>query len=1027
MDLAVLVLIPFLLALLLATPQYHAVPYQVRTWVNVAALGGVFFALLGYFPYIEAAALSQGAVVRVLEWVPELGVSLSWYLDGLSLLFGLIISGVGAGIFLYTGFYFDDEADGNRFSMWLMAFAGAMLGVVLAGNVVTMFILWELTSVTSFMLIGFKGAKYEDARWGARQAFLITGGGALALILGLILLGSMAGTISGQGGVLLEFADILTLEPSAFVAHPFYGVATVLIMLGAFTKSAQFPFHFWLPNAMSAPTPASAYLHSATMVKAGIYLLARVYPPLHGDTLWVMTLVSVGVFTMLLGAFFALGKRDLKGLLAYLTVSTLGAIVALLGLPAYEGMKAAMVMILAHSLYKAPLFLSVGTIEHSTGTRNLDELGGLRAYMPRTMLVVLVSVLSMAGLFPLFGFVAKEVLIDGFVLWGVGVGGAMTLFITLSALLTVTAGGILFWEAFIQQPKHELHYHESSRWLEATPIVLAACSVLFSGLVLFDVGLKPLLQTIVPKDIKLYLFPPDGFANTAFQLSTFALVVGAGLVVFRRFIVRWSGFPLVPTGTAMFRGFLWGVNLLGNQVVKSQNGQIRYYLVVIWAVLAFVLAVGGQLDSLLVRAWALVVYSEPTSEAMLKGVILGLACIAAIYSVIEKNHLNSVLSLGLVGYAIGVIFLLEPAPDVALVQFLVETLLTILTILMLGRISLTQRESVVKRLWEGRLRLIPQRTRYDDGTEKPRTLHLGVMRDLVIAVAVGVVVFIFTLTALVSRPQVDVSQGENLCDVLSYTPEATQRSSISVYHICNAYRELGGTDVVGSIVTDYRAMDTLIEIGVFAVAALGVFTLLTRGLRLSNPLSPRSKPEDYKDEFDPATIDDVQDARDISTPFTRFVSRIVFTLGFILAFAHINYGGVAPGDGFTAGAFLGLATALWYIVFGFKTAKERLKLFTPHRLLRVGLLLALLNGAVPMFFGGGFLGYLNYGKELGIEPILSDFNLKISTTLLYEIAIFLVVFGGFVMIIEAIAHPKFVERMDDKKVQDDAQAKSAGA
>jgi multicomponent K+:H+ antiporter subunit A len=238
---------------------------------------------------------------------------------------------------------------------------------------------------------------------------------------------------------------------------------------------------------------------------------------------------------------------------------------------------------------------------------------------------------------------------------------------------------------------------------------------------------------------------------------------------------------------------------------------------------------------------------------------------------------------------------------------------------------------------------------------------------------------------------------------------------------------LGGTDIVGAIVTDYRAMDTLIEISVFAVAALGVLTLLTRGLRLSNPLSPRSKPEDYKDEFDPETIDDVQDARDISTPFTRFVSRIVFTLGFILAFAHINYGGVAPGDGFTAGAFLGLATALWYIVFGFKTAKERLKLFAPHRLLRVGLLLALINGTLPVVLGGGFLGYVNYGRKLGLEAVLSDFNLKLSSTLFYEIAIFLVVFGGFVMIIEAIAHPKFVERLDDTKAQADVQTNGIGA
>ncbi len=1017
MDLAILVFVPFALAVLQATPFYRDVPYMVRTWVNVGVLGIIFFALLGYFPFIQEAGLSQGAVTRLIEWVPELSLSLSWYLDGLSLLFGLIITGIGAGIFLYTGYYFDDAEEGTRFSMWLMGFAGAMLGVVLAGNLLSMFILWELTSVTSFMLIGFKGAKDPAARWGAQQAFLITGGGALALVLGIVLLGNMTGTILGTGAFSFELSDILNADPESFVLHPFYAVATVLIMIGAFTKSAQFPFHFWLPNAMSAPTPASAYLHSATMVKAGIYLLARLYPPLHNDLLWTMGLVLIGVTTMLIGAWFALSKRDLKGVLAYLTVSTLGAIVALLGLPNYEGMKAAMLMIVAHALYKAPLFLSVGTIEHNTGTRNLDELGNLRAYMPRLTWVVGISVLSMAGLFPLFGFVAKELLIDGFLHWEVGISGAMLALVVFSAILTVTAGLILFWEAFFQAPKHEIHYHESSTWLDATPIILAACSVVFSGLVIAGVFFQPLLQTIIPKEVNLYFFPPDGFLNPAFQLSTLALVIGFLLFVSRDYWIRFMGLP-IPEGTKTFKQILNFIDFIGNQVVKSQNGQIRYYLVIIFAVLAIVLTVGGNLGFLLSESLARITFTEPSGEAVLKGVILVLACAAAFYSVIVRNHLNATLSMGLVGYAIGVIFLLEPAPDVALVQFLVETLLTILTILILGRISRSQRETVMKQLWEGRLR-------FHSVKGGSKAVSLGVMRDVIIASAVGAVVFIFTLTALVTRPQVNVANevafcNDNSLDVI----DSTTRNSIVIYHICNAESQLGVTDIVGAIVTDYRAMDTLIEISVFAVAALGVLTLLSRGLNVQSPFSPRSKKEAYPEEFDVDTMEQLEDARDISTPFTRLVARIVLLLGFLVAFSHINFGGSAPGDGFTAGAFLGLATALWYVVFGYKVAKDRLKAFAPHRLLRIGLVVAIVNASLPMLLSGSFLGYVNYGKMLGIDTLLSDFGLKLSSTLVYETAIFLVVFGGFLAIIEAIAHP--AEAGDFGKEEQDIKTSEEG-
>lgn len=1008
MDLALVNLIPFVLALLYAVkPLRGLLPYTLRTWVLTAMMATLFLALLGYFPYIQAAAPSQGAVVRVIEWVPQLSLSLTLYLDGLSLLFGLVITGIGAGIVLYTGYYFaDDQEEGERFMMWLLAFAGAMLGVVLAGNLVTMFIMWELTSITSFMLIGFKGKKYEDARFGALQAFLITSLGALALIVGIVILGNVAGNVLHGGGFVLDLEGILALDPNTLAKESLYPLIVGLIALGAFTKSAQFPFHFWLPGAMSAPTPASAYLHSATMVKAGIYLLARLYPPLHGGDFWVYLVTGAGVLTMVIGAVFALTKRDLKGLLAYSTVSALGAMVALLGLPNYEGMKAAMVGILAHALYKAALFLSVGTIEHNTGTRIVDKLGGLRAYMPRLTVVVGVSVLSMAGLFPFFGFVAKETLLDGFLKWKDPNMTLALVMIAVAATLTVAAGLIVFWDVFIAPAKEEIHFHQSPFWLDFTPMVLAVGSFVFSVAVGFNLIFQPFLETIVPKAFALKLLPPDGLANTAFQISTAAIVIGAGMFYMRRMwlpiVAQLEKLPL--KGTSFYRGFVAVLDRAGDVALMLQSGEIRYYLFVIFGVAgAGILTVGLVENPLQYITLAL---AEPFTgvDFILRFAILALACAAAIYTIIERNHLFAALALGIVGYSIGVIFLLEPAPDVALVQFLVETLGTILIILILGRINVKQRREASERLWHGWL--------------LTRTgIHLGVWRDIFIAGSVGVAVFLFTLSAMVTRPE-SAKIDSAFCQQSSkVAPEDGEtRDSIAAYHLCNTYEDLGVTDVVGAIVADYRAMDTALEIVVFAVAGLGVLTMLSRGLNLQTSLAPRkSRVYVVKEEWDEARLEDVKDATSLSTPFTKLVARLVLLLGFLVSASHIVTGSSAPGDGFTAGAFLALATSLWYVVYGYSDARNRLGILRPSRLLGAGLTLAFINALLlPPLLGESFFGFVNYGAKMSIDAILNDFGLKLTSTLLFEIGIFLTVFGGFMLVTETIAHPKLSEEKSQK-------------
>lgn len=999
MDIALINAVPFLLAILMI-PQTirRVIPLRARAWVMAGVMAILFAALIGYFPFVQEAAADKGAVERIIEWVPELGLSLNFYLDGLSLLFGLVITGIGTGVFLYAGYYFDDEAEQARFLWQLAAFAGAMLGVVLAGNLITLFVMWELTSITSFLLIGFKGAKSESARFGAMQAFWVTGAGALALIVGIVILGALSGQLlNAESGFTFELSSILQLDPAAVGAHPLYAAVAILIMIGAFTKSAQFPFHFWLPGAMEAPTPASSYLHSATMVKAGIYLLARLYPPLHDNMLWTAGLVTIGMITMLLGAFFAISQRDLKGLLAYSTVSKLGAIVALIGLPGYEGLKAAFVGILAHALYKAALFLVVGTVDHNTGTRIIDKLGGLRRYMPGMAIITIISGLSMAGLFPFFGFVAKEVLIDAFVHLDEGWANLALAVTVLSATFTVIAALIVIWDVFFKEPQEEIHFHAGPLPLSFGPGAMALGSTLLGFFI--PTLIVPLLQTAVPKEFSLYLLPPEFWNVTAFQLSTGALIVGGLLFLARRFWLPFLMAIRLPRGTEIYRGISTLIDKTGDVALLLQNGQVRYYLVVILGVVALVILGSGQLADLIRgRSLAAVTFTFNTVE-ILRGLLLILAIAAALYSVFVRQHLTAAIAVGVIGYSVGGIFMLEPAPDVALVQLLVETLATVLLIVMLGRISAKQRGEVMAKLWKGRSMV--------------GKYNVGILRDIAIASIVGTAVFLFALTAVLNRPAQGTISPEQFCDLSTRIDNGGEpvRDSISRYHLCNTYEDLGITDVVGAIVSDYRGMDTFIEIGVFAAASLGVLTLLSRGLSARNPLIPQDAYT--QGEFEESVLEEIQDTTRLKTPFTQVVARLVMPLIFLVAVSHIIYGSSGPGDGFTAGALIGLVTSLWYVVFGYSEASSRLNAFSPHRLLRAGLLLAVANAILPILMGDTFMGYIAYDKLLGIDGILSNFGLKLTTTLVFEISVALTVFGGFGAITEAIGHPKESESFDD--------------
>ncbi len=932
MEIVLIAAVPFLLAVLAAGLRDRTTP-PIQGGLLTAVLIG-----LCVFGLTQVSAVTQQPKLYQLDWVPQIGLALSFYLDGLALLFVILITGVGAGIIFYTGYYFEDGRKSGRFLALMMAFTGAMLALVTAGNVLTLFIAWELTSVISFLLIGFYGD--EKARKGSLQALLVTGGGGLALLVGLLLLAGAAGSA--------ELAAILT-SGDLPREHPWYTAIAVLIFIGCFSKSAQWPLHFWLPGAMTAPTPASAFLHSVTMVKAGIYLLARLQPALGETALWQGALVGFGLITLLVGAALALRQNDLKGCLAYSTVSQLGALVALLGLPGGEGIKAAMVGILAHALYKGALFLTVGAVDHATGIRDLDKLGGLRRLMPAFALVALISGLSMAGVPPLFGFVGKELLIEASL-------KTLPMLVTLaivivSAALTVAMAFILFWDVFMGKPaeRHDNnhddhHFHAPSRWMAAGPLAMAALSI---GL---GVGIgplvTPLVQPAVGKPISLYLFPPGGI-NQAFILSMIALAGGTAIFVTRS---RWRALTLLtlPAGSAIYEGVVSSVEWCADQLLKSQNGRIRHYLIVILLAVIALMSGAGLQDAVDFSRLNLQIRG---AADILKIVLIFLALGATLTSILFKKHLLAALALGVAGYSIGGLFLLEPAPDVALVQFLVETIATVLIIMILVRTSDAERAEAMEKLWSGS--------------------RAGLWRDIAIAGAVGVGVTLFALAAVASR---------------------SDAQTVSLWHLENALPETGVYDVVASIVTDFRGMDTLVEIGVFGMAALGVLTLLA-GKRTSEGKESTSS-EAHAPQYNFV----------FSDALNRLAARVVLPVALLTALAHIVYAGAAPGDGFTAGVIAGLAVTLWYIVFGYEGARKELRWLHPAAMVGVGLTLALVNAALPLLAGRAFFAFTLLPADLPA-------SIKLASTTLFEIAIFLTVFGGISAIMEALTHPKEVETL----------------
>lgn len=708
------------------------------------------------------------------EWVPSLRVNLDFHLDGLALLFCLLITGIGSLIFVYASSYLKGHPYLDRFYGFLCLFMSAMLGVVLSDNILLLFIFWELTSISSFFLIGFNN-DHSDSRKSAVTSLVITGLGGFFLMAGLILISQIAGTYSIRE--LTKSADVI-------INHSLYPVALGLVLIGAFTKSAQFPFHFWLPGAMKAPTPVSAYLHSATMVKAGIYLLAR-FTPVLGDTpAWSCTLMTVGGFTMLYAAFHALLRVDLKGILAYSTISALGVLTFLIGMGTHAALIAACTFIVVHALYKAALFLIAGIIDHETGTRLLTKISGLRKVLFPVFIAGILAALSSAGLPLTIGFIGKDLIYEA----TLGANQQVALFLTIGAVATniflVSAGFLAGIKPFTGQALPEyskVHLPASSMWLP--PLILALTGFIlgiFPGN-FGDFVISPAVNGIATHTVNVDLKIWHGF-NTVLILSLATLAAGTFLYLTIKpdakklsFVERFNLLSPESVFSKIAAKFFslssWYTNLFHNGFLRSYLLKIIIFAEILFA---YELFHGGPIY---------IDYSQLSFISIYEGANVLVLMAAIIMTVTTSSRLTAVVGTSVVGYAICLMFVFYSAPDLAMTQFTIDTLTVVLFVFVLFNLpsflNLTNTKTVV--------------------------------RDTIVALSFGIILSLIALKVLQVPTNIDISN----------------------FYGKYAYTLAKGKNVVNVILVDFRGLDTMFEIIVLSIAALGVYSLIKLRLKPS--------------------------------------------------------------------------------------------------------------------------------------------------------------------------------------------------
>lgn len=726
-------------------------------------------AIFAYYLSLAPGVADGDFATASWTWIGALGVELAFRIDGLSLVFGLLISGIGTLVFIYAAGYLAGDPMLGRFYLYLAAFMAAMLGLTAADNIIALFLFWELTSVSSYLLIGYKHED-EKSRSAALQALLVTSGGGLALLAGMVLLGIAAETQS---------IEAINTSGDLIRDHALYLPILLLVLLGAATKSAQFPFHFWLPGAMEAPTPVSAYLHSATMVKAGVFVLARFYPSLSGTNEWTVLVSVLGGVTMLVGAYLVLNQYDLKRILAYSTISALGTLVMLLGVGGELAIKGMVTFLVAHALYKGALFMVAGSVDHETGTRDVRLLGNLSRAMPITAVVAVVGALSLGGFPPLFSFIGKEVLVEAALEseWG-GQWFLIAIVLLASPFLVLAAGVVAIRPFFIagrEPPPKQPHEAPMSMWIG--PALLAIASVALGLLPVLGQGwlIRPAADAIAGEPVPVSLALWHGF-NLPLALSALTITVGVLAYLWRQRL-RAFAMPIeerIAGAIGPNRGyeaFLSGLKTSSTwQTHKLQHGRLRRYVATTVLSMIVLVTVAALANGGFPLAF-------DVSEARYYEWFFGAVVLAAgVTTALARNRFFAVTALGVVGVGMAIIFLLFGAPDLAATQILVDILTVILFVLVFYHLP--------GPMAQGR--------------------HSAMYRDGAIALSVGATMTLLVLGVIHHERAAPLSEFFALL------------SSVEGY----------GRNVVNVILVDFRVFDTLGEIVVLAAAGIGAYALL---------------------------------------------------------------------------------------------------------------------------------------------------------------------------------------------------------
>ena len=918
---------------IVALPFFGALLPGLMNAAGRSACSGVTFtvslaAFVGLLTNLPTVLAGEVVMARV-DWMPALGLNFTLMLDGLGFFFALLILGIGLLIIAYARHYLSRDDNMGEFFTYLLLFQGAMVGIVLSDNILLLLVFWELTSLSSFLLIGY-WKHLPEGRQGARMALVVTGTGGLSMIGGMLILGQIVG--SYDLSVILQSRDLIQ-------ADPLYVPALILILLGCFTKSAQFPFHFWLPHAMAAPTPVSAYLHSATMVKAGIFLMARMWPVLSGTPEWFMIVTSAGLVTMVLGAVIALFKHDLKALLAFSTVSHLGLITMLLGTGTAFGAMAAVFHILNHATFKAALFMSAGIIDHEAHTRDIRRLGGLRSLMPVTFVIVTLAALSMAGIPLLNGFLSKEMMLEEAA--HTTLFGAPWLVPTLAVLGSLFSAAYCFrliGHVFLGPVRDDYpakpHDPNAGMWL---PPALLVVLVVVIGVAPFLA--EPFVKLVTASVLgdaavlpKAHFKIWHGLVPALF-MSIIAVVGGLLMIaVFKPALRLWDATPR-PEAKDIFDALVEAVARLARALILPlHNGAFTRYA----AIGTVAIVVAGF------HAWNTGTVGAPTRavQPMTPVAIAGWAMLVAAtvgMVLMHRNRFLSLMLIGIVGLMVSIGFVFFSAPDLAMTQFTVEVVTIILLLLALN--------------------FLPNHTPVESTV-------LRRVRDVGVAIGGGLASFGLAYYYLL-RDAVD-------------TP-------ISEFHLANAYKGGGGTNVVNVILVDFRGFDTYGEIIVLGIAALLIYAL-TETL-LGGPV--RARLLNRKPDQPRAGVVHPM----MMVVLTRVIMPVILLVGFYIFLRGHN----EPGGGFIAGLIVSIGVVMQYMASGFAWTSARLR-YPYHGVIGAGVLIAGLTGIGSWFAGKPFLtSAFTYVRI----PPFDKFEL--ATAALFDLGVFLAVVGAVMLSLESFS------------------------